>query len=401
MSQPLEGIRVLELGNFIAGPFCGMLLADMGADVIKIERPPQGDQTRAMPPLLDGESASFAALNRNKRSLVLDLKRRDAQEIALSLVRKSDVFLENNRPGALEAVGLGAEKVRAANPSIVYVSASGFGQSGPYRRRAGVNLIVEAFSGALSITGMPGEMPMRTGIQVADILGALFATYGALTGLIGTLRHEQGRTIDVSLVESSIAAAAWEAAGYLATGEVPQRIGHQHRLNAPYQLFETEDRQYLAIGTPNDELFRRFMHVLGLESHIADPRFGSYPLRKQNEAALLALVSPAIRSSTAAKLEAKLLEAGVPCSRVNDYQQVFDDPHIRSRSVIVEVEHPRLGSIRAVRNPVLFDTDGPTIRKAAPLLGEHSAEILAELGYTDSQIEELACAGAVVMAPVP
>lgn len=398
MSQPLEGIRVLELGNLIAGPFCGMLLGDMGADVTKIERPPRGDQTRAMPPMVNAESASFAALNRNKRSLVLDLKQQQAREIAHALVAKSDVFVENNRPGALEAIGLGPAEVHAINPKIVYVSASGFGQTGPYRRRAGVNLIVEAFSGALSVTGMPGEMPMRSGIQTADILGALFATYAALSGLIGVLRDKGGQIADVSLVESSIAAAAWEAAGYLATGVVPERIGHQHRLNTPYQVFETRDGRYMAIGTPNDELFRRFMKVLDLERYVTDARFSAYVIRKQNEAALLAIVSPAVRARNANDLEAVLMEAGVPCSRVNNFQEVFDDPHIRARHVIEEVAHPRMGTLRAVRNPVLFDHDGPSIRRPAPLLGEHSAEILREIGYGDAEIESFAKAGTVMLA---
>ena len=389
---------MLELGNFIAGPFCGMLLGDMGADVIKIERPARGDQTRAMPPLVNGESASFAALNRNKRSLVLDLKQQAARDIVLALAQHSDVFLENNRPGALEAIGLGAEQVRAVNPDIVYVSASGFGQTGPYRRRAGVNLIIEAFSGALSVTGTPGEMPMRPGLQTADIFGALFATYAALSGLMGAARGKGGRTADVSLVESSIAAAAWEAAAYLATGEVPERLGHQHRLNAPYQLFETHDRHYLAIGTPNDELFRRFMHVLELERYIHDPRFATYVLRKQNEKDLLAAVMPAISARDADDLERLLVDAGVPCSRVNDYREVFEHEHIRAREVVQEVPHPRMGTVRAVRNPVLFDCDGPAIRRPAPLLGEHSREILRELRYTDEQIDALSEAGAVMLA---
>ena len=401
MSQPLEGIRVIELGNLIAGPFCGMLLGDMGADVIKIERPPRGDQTRAMPPMVNAESASFAALNRNKRSLVLDLKQHQARDIVHALVAKSDVFVENNRPGALEAIGLGPAQVRAINPRIVYVSASGFGQTGPYRRRAGVNLIVEAFSGALSVTGLPGEMPMRSGIQTADILGALFATYAALSGLISVLRDKGGRIADVSLVESSIAAAAWEAAGYLATGVVPERIGHQHRLNAPYQIFETQDGHYLAIGTPNDELFRRFMQVLGLESHITDARFATYVLRKQHEADLLAVVSPALRERSVDDLEAVLMEAGVPCSRVNNFQEVFANPHIRARNVIEDVTHPRMGTTRTVRNPVLFDHDGPSIRRPAPLLGEHSAEILRELGYGAAEIESFSRAGAVMLANFP
>ncbi|MES2187187.1 MAG: CaiB/BaiF CoA-transferase family protein [Pseudomonadota bacterium] len=397
MAQPLEGIRVLELGNFIAGPFCGMLLGDMGADVIKIERP-KGDQTRAMPPMVNGESASFAALNRNKRSLVLDLKQAAARDIVLELARKTDVFVENNRPGAMEALGLGPEQLRAVNPQIVYVSASGFGQTGPYRRRAGVNLIVEAFSGALSVTGHPDDIPMRPGLQTADIFGALFATYAALSGLVNVLRHKQGRIADVSLVEASISAAAWEAAFYLSTGEVPTRLGHQHRLNAPYQVFETVDKRYVAMGTPNDELFRRFMAVLGLENEIENPLFASYVLRKQNEPALLAVVTPAIQRRTAQEIEALMLQAGVPCAQVNDYAEVFADPHVQARGVVVEVEHPRMGTMKAVRNPVLFDADGPGISRAAPLLGQHSVEILQDLGYDESRIAALAAGGTVGVA---
>ncbi len=398
MSQPLDGIKVLELGNFIAGPFCGMLLGDMGADVIKIERPTRGDQTRAMPPMINGESASFAALNRNKRSLVLDLKQQAARDVVLALAKKSDVFLENNRPGALEGIGLGPEHLRAVNPEIVYVSASGFGQTGPYRRRAGVNLIVEAFSGALSITGSPDDMPMRPGLQTADIFGAMFATYAALTGLISVMKGKGGRIADVSLVEASISAAAWETAYYLATGDVPVRLGHQHRLNAPYQLFETSDSKYIAIGTPNDELFKRFMTVLGLDRHLDDPRFVSYVLRKQNERGLLEVVTPVVQSRSAGELEALLIEAGVPCSLVNDYKELFDDPHIKARNVIQEIAHPVMGKMQAVRNPVLFDANSPTIRLPAPLLGQHSAEILRELGHSDVAITEFAKAGVVMLA---
>src|SRR6516162_3020955 len=316
MPKPLAGIRVIELANFIAGPLAGTLLADMGADVVKIE-PPQGDMGRATPPIRAGESVSFVALNRNKRSLVLDLKRPQAIEILLKLARVSDVVLEAYRPGALDKLRLGAAHVKAVNPRIVYTSVSGFGQTGPDRRRAGVNLIIEAFSGALSVTGEPGKMPMRPGVQTADVFGALFAAYATLAALVGAARNGEGRIADVSLVEASIAAAAWEVAEYLETGKVPQPLGNRHRLNAPYQLFETKDGRYLAIGTPNDGLFARLMQVLHLDAHVGDPRFSSYSKRKANEDALLALVEPAVRGRGCQELEQALLVAGVPCARVN------------------------------------------------------------------------------------
>jgi len=289
--------------------------------------------------------------------------------------------------------------VKAVNPRIVYTSVSGFGQSGPYRRRAGVNLIIEAFSGALSVTGEPDRMPTRPGLQTADVFGALFATYATLAGLLGAARQGEGRIADVSLVEASIAAAAWEAAEYLATGNVPKALGNKHRLNAPYQLFETRDGRYLAIGTPNDALFARLMQVLGVAEHVADPRFATYASRKTYEAPLLAIVEPAVRRRDAVELEAALVEAGLPCARVNNFQEVFDDPHIVARGVVREVDHPRLGRIKAVRNPVLLDRDGPAIRRHSPVLGEHSQEVLRELGLSPAAIDELAAAGATRLAP--
>jgi CoA:oxalate CoA-transferase len=390
--KPLAGIRVIELANFIAGPLAGTLLADMGADVIKVE-PQAGDMARATPPIRNGESVSFAALNRNKRSLVLDLKQPQAIEILLKLAARSDVLLEAYRPGALEGLGLGSADVKAVNPRIVYTSVSGFGQTGPERRRAGVNLIIEAFSGALSVTGEPGKMPMRPGLQTADVFGALFATYATLASLLGVARQGEGRIADVSLVEASIAAAAWEAAEYLETGKVPQPLGNRHRLNAPYQLFETADGRYLAIGTPNDQLFGRLMQVLGLAAHVGDVRFASYASRKAHEEALLALVEPAVRVRAARELEAAVVAAGIPCALVNNFQEVFEHPQIVAREVVQEIAHPRLGTMRAARNPVLLDHDSPAIARHAPVLGEHSREVLEELGYAPDTIRELAAAG--------
>jgi CoA:oxalate CoA-transferase len=392
MAKPLAGIKVIELANFIAGPLCGTLLADMGADVIKVE-PPKGDMSRATPPIRNGESVSFVALNRNKRSLVLDLKRPEAAQILLKLAAQSDVFIEAYRPGALDKLGLGGAQVKAVNPSIIYTSVSGFGQSGPYRRRAGVNLIIEAFSGMLSVTGEPGKMPMRPGVQTADVFGALFATYATLAGLVGAGRTGEGFVADVSLVETAIAAAAWEAADYLETGKVPQPLGNRHRLNAPYQLFACKDGHYLAIGTPNDQLFANLMTALGLQEHIGDPRFVSYSSRKTNEDALLVLVEPAVCKRDAKEIEAALMAAGVPCACVNNFKEVFDDPQIIARGVVKDVEHPRLGRMRAVRNPILLDHDSPAIDRCAPMLGEHSEEILRQLGYSVETIGEFIAAG--------
>jgi crotonobetainyl-CoA:carnitine CoA-transferase CaiB-like acyl-CoA transferase len=247
------------------------------------------------------------------------------------------------------------------------------------------------------VTGEPGEMPMRPGIQTADIFGALFATYAALSGLISVLKNRGGKVADVSLVEASIAAAAWETAFFLATGEVPERLGNQHRLNAPYQLFETSDGHYLAIGTPNDELFKRFMTVLDLEAYLSDPRFMSYVLRKQNEADLLSIVEPIVSQRKAAELESILMEAGVPCSKMNNIKEVFEDPHMIDRGITVDVEHPVMGKMKTVRNPVLFSEESPSIRKHAPSLGEHSAEILEELGYKNEDITQLATLGIVLL----
>ena len=375
---------------------------------------------RATPPIRNGESVNFVALNRNKRSLVLDLKRPEAIEVLLALARRSDALIEAYRPGALEKLGLGANAVKAVNPQIIYTSVSGFGQTGPYRRRAGVNLIIEAFSGTLSVTGEPGKMPMRPGVQTADVFGALFATYATLSGLVGASRAGEGFIADVSLVEASIAAAAWEAAGvtcilqnageegqsplrlikrlweaadYLETGHAPKPLGNRHRLNAPYQLFECKDGRYVAIGTSNDQHFASLMKVLGLEDHVADPRFASYASRKQHEDALLALVEPAVCARKSREIEAALMAAGLPCSCVNNFKEVFDDPHMIARGIVRDVEHPRLGSMRAVRNPILFDHDSPSVDRHAPMLGEHSEEVLSELGYSVGKINELFAAG--------
>jgi crotonobetainyl-CoA:carnitine CoA-transferase CaiB-like acyl-CoA transferase len=241
-------------------------------------------------------------------------------------------------------------------------------------------------------------MPFRPGVQTADVFGAMFATYATLAGLVGAARNGEGRIADVSLVEASIATAAWEAAEYLETNQVPQPLGHRHRLTAPYQLFETKDGRYVAIGTPNDMLFGKFMQVIGLGEHAADSRFATYAKRKANEDALVALVEPAILQMTSDEIEKGLMVVGVPCGRMNNFKELFEHPQIVAREVVKEVEHPRLGTMRVVRNPILLDHDGPDIARPCPLLGEHSEELLRELGYSDAEIGALASSGVTKLA---
>ncbi len=379
----LEDIRVLELTNFMAGPFCGMLLADMGADVIKVENPSGGDFTRLAAPFLDGESAGFLAVNRNKRSIALDLKTERGREIFLALVRTADVVVENLRPGTLDDLGIGYAVLEATNPRIILSSASGFGQTGPYKGRAALDLIIQGMSGLMSITGEEGRPPVKVGVPLADLSAALFSAYAILSALRVRDRTGLGQHIDVSMLESAIALEAWETSGYLATGEVPKPLGSAHRFNAPYQAVRTADG-YITIGPTTPGNWQSFAAALRIEHLSADERFKTGPLRRKNYQALVALIEEVTATNTSDHWYRLLERVGVPCGVLYTLDQVLEDEHVRARGVVRDLDHSTLGTVRATGSPVRLSRTPMRLERAGPRLGEHTRELLDELGVEGS-----------------
>jgi crotonobetainyl-CoA:carnitine CoA-transferase CaiB-like acyl-CoA transferase len=388
----LGDIRVLELSNFMAGPYCGMLLADMGADVIKVENPAGGDFTRLAGPFMDGQGAGFLAVNRNKRSIALDLKSERGRGIFLDLARTADVVVENLRPGTLDDLGIGYAVLNEINPAIILSSTSGFGQTGPYRQRAALDLIVQGMSGLMSITGEEGRPPVKVGVPLADISAGLFAAYAILATLRARDRDGLGQHIDISLLESAIALEAWETSAYFATGEVPKPLGSAHRINAPYQAVRTADG-YITIGATTPGNWRAFVAALGLQRLDADERFATGPLRRKNYRELVLLIEEVTTTNTSDHWYRLLEKAGVPCGVLYTLDQVLADEQVKARGFVRELEHTTLGRIRATGSPVRPSRTPIRLERAGPLLGEHTAEILEELGITDGH--ELKRAGVV------
>jgi crotonobetainyl-CoA:carnitine CoA-transferase CaiB-like acyl-CoA transferase len=379
----LDGIRVLELGNFMAGPFCGMLLADLGADVVKVENPRGGDFTRSAAPFVDGESAGFMAVNRNKRSIALDLKADRGREIFLELVRRGDVVIENLRPGTLDDLGIGYAALSRANPRIILSSASGFGQTGPYKDRSALDLIVQGMSGLMSITGEgEGRPPVKVGVPISDLSAALFGAYAILAALRVRDRDGVGQHIDVSMLESAIALQAWETSGYLATGEVPGPLGSAHRFNAPYQAVRTADG-HITIGATTPANWKAFCATLGLERLENDARFAKVSDRRRNVEELVGLIEAVTVGRTSDHWYRALEKVGVPCGVLNRLDQVLADEHVKARGVVREVAHTKLGKVRVTGSPVRFSRTPVRVERAGPLLGEHTREILSELDRSD------------------
>jgi len=377
----LTGLRVIDLTQVMAGPFCTMLLADLGADVIKIE-PPQGDSTRTMPGAVGTDSPSFNAVNRGKRSVVLNLKPRDGVDAVRTLARSADIFVENYRPGVMESLGLDYASLSAFNPRLIYASISGYGQTGPHRGKGGFDLVAQGVSGIMSVTGEPGGAPVKSGIPLTDLGAGLFATVGILAALEHRHKTGRGQQVDTSLLDAGVGLSVWESTQYFSGRGIPERLGSAHRMSAPYQAFRCADG-YITIGGANDRTFHRICEVLGHPEWREMPEFLTDGMRIRNRADL----ASRIEAITSAKPRAHWLELfdanSIPCGPINDYAQVFEDPQVIARELVVDVEHPTLGAIKALGSPIKLSATPPNVRRRAPLLGEHTEEVLSQAGIRD------------------
>ena len=373
----LNGLRVIDLTQVMAGPFCTMLLADFGADVIKIE-PPNGDSTRSMPGAVGTDSPSFNAVNRGKRSVVLNLKTKEGVTAVQTLVRDADIFVENYRPGALDKLGLGYADLAAINPRLIYASISGYGQTGPHRQKGGFDLVAQGVSGIMSVTGEPGGAPVKSGIPLTDLGAGMFATIGILAALESRHHTGKGQHVDTSLLDAGVGLSVWESTQYFSGRGIPERLGSAHRMSAPYQAFRCADG-YITLGGANDRSFHRICEVLGHPEWKQAPEFVTDGMRIRNRADLAARIE-AITATRPRAYWLELFDANnIPCGPINDYAQVFEDPQVLARELVVEVEHPTLGVIRALGSPVKLSETPPAVRRRAPLLGEHTEEVLREL----------------------
>ncbi len=395
MKQALSGVRVLDFTQVMAGPFCAMLLGDLGAEVVKVE-PPGGDTTRRMGNRQGMESTGFWAVNRNKRGIVLNLKDPRGQEIVRSLVTRTDILVENYRPGVLDAFGLGDKDLREINPHLIYASISGFGSTGPYAHKGGFDLVAQGMSGIMSITGEVGMPPVKCGIPVTDLGAGLFALQAILAAYIHRLHTGEGQYIDTSLFEAGVALSVWESTQYFSTGEIPEPMGSAHRMSAPYQAIRCADG-YLTLGAANQRTWERFAHAIGLPELVDRPEYVDDRRRVQNHHQLAQEIEVVTATKPRSSWLKVLEEVGVPCGPILNYAEVFADPQVQARGMVQEMDHPVGGRIRVLGPAAKLSETPARLSRPAPLYGEHSAEILREAGYGDTDIQQLAEAGVVIL----
>jgi crotonobetainyl-CoA:carnitine CoA-transferase CaiB-like acyl-CoA transferase len=395
MSLPLEGVKVLDFTAVMAGPYCTLMLADMGAEVVKIETFPEGDASRKFDPKVNGESYCFAVLNRNKKSLALNLKDARGKDIFMKLARDADIVIENYRPGVTRSLGIDYPAIQAVNPDVIYASISGFGQTGPYSRKGGFDIIAQGMSGIMTMTGEPGGRPAKVGIAMNDIAAGTTALYSILGAYIKRLKTGEGVYLETSLLEAGMAWTYWEFGAYFGGGEIPVATGTRHRRSTPYQAYRTQDA-YVTVGANNEKLWSAFCtEVLERPALVQDARFRTAAARLQNIDALQDEIEKVFATHPTGHWVKRLDAAGVPGGPVFDYVQAFDNEHAKARNMVAEIDHPTIGRMKIIGNPVKTSGELARSRAPAPWLGQHSAEVLKALGFGSGDIEALFAAGVV------
>ncbi|MCB1479193.1 MAG: CoA transferase [Tepidamorphaceae bacterium] len=398
MPGPLAGCRVVELSHIMAGPVCGLMLADMGADVIKVEKPNGDDTRRTLPPDINGESAAYMMMNRNKRGISLDLKKPEAIEALKRLIADADVVIENYRKGTMEKLGLGYDTLKAINPGIILTELSGFGRTGPYAERGGFDLIAQGMSGLMSVTGVaPGEPPVKVGPPVTDITAGIIAAMGTLAAYVHKLKTGEGQKVDTSLLEAGITQTYWQSAIAFATKIDPGPMGSAHPLNAPYQSFRTADG-WINIGAANQSNWERTVRLIDAEHLAADPRFATNADRMGHRIELESELNAIFCTKTTAEW-LDIMEAGsMPAGPVLSISQMHADPQVIARDMVPSVDHPKAGKMQTIGLPVKFSATPGGVNRAAPLLGQHTREILAEAGFDDTGVDAMIASGAAIQA---
>ena len=388
MASALEHIKIVDLTRTLAGPFCTMMLGDMGADIIKIEEPERGDETRGWTPFWNGESTQFVSFNRNKRSLSVNLKEPEGIQVVQSLARDADVMIESFRAGALDRMGLGYDAIKDLNPDIIYCSISGYGRTGPLAEKPGYDLLIQAYSGLMNLTGDPEGMPMRVGFSLVDLFTGMMAYGSIMTALYHREQTGQGQWVEAALLDGQVSALSYHAAAYLATQVEPRRMGSGHPSLVPYQSFPAADGFFI-VGVANQGLWQRFCNALERPDLMEDPRFVTNDDRVAHRAECIEALSEIFQAKPAAHWVELISDAGVPCGPINRVSEVVQDPQVLARSMMVDIPHPKVPDLRVTGSPLKLSETPPSVRHHPPLLGQHNEEVLLELGYDAEKIARL------------